>query len=188
MGTHICGWGQRSHTKVKGHMRSSCKIGWKCQFGLIWKVEVRLEPNLVYGYNIRTLICSWGQRSHTKVKGHLKLSCKIGWKCQFGLIWKGEVRLEPNLVCGYIMGTLICWWGQRSHIKVKGHMRSNFPKLASFFLIAKARGIAWFREPVFLSVTSHEPLKVRWSIMPHLPLNPTFSQNYNFKLFNWRKS
>ena len=33
------------HTKVKGHLRSGCKIDWKCENGLIWKVEVRLEPN-----------------------------------------------------------------------------------------------------------------------------------------------
>ena len=40
MGTLTCWWGQRSHIKVKGHLRSSCKIGWKCESGLIWKVEV----------------------------------------------------------------------------------------------------------------------------------------------------
>ena len=38
METLICWWGQRSHISVNGHLRSSCKIGWKCEHGLIWKV------------------------------------------------------------------------------------------------------------------------------------------------------
>ena len=90
--------------EVKGHIsRSGCKIGWKCESGLIWKVEVGLEPNLVYRYwyNMGTVICSFGQRSYTKIKVHLRSSCKIGWKCENGLIWKVEVRFEPNLVCWY---------------------------------------------------------------------------------------
>ena len=108
MGTVICWWGQRSHIKVKGHLRSSCSIGWKCKSGLIWKIEVWLEPNLVYLYNMGTFICSCGQRSYTKVKGHLRSSCKIGLKCENGLIWKVEVRFEPNLVYWYNMGIFIC--------------------------------------------------------------------------------
>ena len=35
----------KDHTKIEGHIRSGCKIGWKCENGLIWKVEVRFEPN-----------------------------------------------------------------------------------------------------------------------------------------------
>ena len=89
------------------------------------KLEVRLEPNLVYWYNMGTFIWSWGQRSHTMVKGHLRSSCKIGWKCENCLIWKVEVCLEPNLVYWYNMGTFVCSCGQRSQIKVKGHLRSK---------------------------------------------------------------
>ena len=86
MGTFICSCGLRSYTKVKGHLRSSFKIGWKCDNGLIWKVEVWFEPNLVYGYNIGHFVCTCDQRSQIKVKGHLRSTCKITWKCKFGLI------------------------------------------------------------------------------------------------------
>ena len=66
--------------EVKGHLRSSCKIGQKSENGLIWKVEVGFEPNLVYWYNVWTLICSCSQRSCSKVKGLLKSSCnRCGW-------------------------------------------------------------------------------------------------------------
>ena len=42
MGTVICSCGQSSYTKVKGHLRSSCEIGWKslvrkgCHFLFVW--------------------------------------------------------------------------------------------------------------------------------------------------------
>ena len=121
MGTLICWWGQSSYIKVKGHLRSSCKVGWKCENDLIWKVEVRFKPNLVYWYNMWPFICSCSQRSCTKVKGHLRSSCKIGWKCENGLIWKVEVRFEPNLFYWY-METFICSCDQRSQIKVKSHL------------------------------------------------------------------
>ena len=45
MGTFIYSCSQSSYTKIKGHVRSSCKIGWKCENGFIWKVEVQFEPN-----------------------------------------------------------------------------------------------------------------------------------------------
>ena len=96
MGTVICWWGQRSYIKVKGHLRSSCKISWKCESGLILKVEVRLKPNLVYWYNMGTFICSCSQRSYTKVKGHLRSSCRIGWKCEYGLIRKVKSDLNQT--------------------------------------------------------------------------------------------
>ena len=51
-GNFICWWGQRSHTEVKGNLRSSCQIDWKFKIGLTWKVDVQLEPSLVYGYNM----------------------------------------------------------------------------------------------------------------------------------------
>ena len=109
----------------QSYQRSSCMIGWRCYSGLIWKFEVPLEPNLVYWYNMGTFICSCSQRSYTKVKDHLRSTCKIGWKCENGLIWKVEVRFEPNLVYWYNMETFICSCSQRSQIKVKGHLRST---------------------------------------------------------------
>ena len=118
-------WGQRSYIKVKGHLRSSCKICWKCENGLIWKVKVWFEPNLVYWYHMWTFICSCSQRSCTKVNCHLRSCCKKGWKCENGLIWKVEVRFEPNLVYWYNMKTFICLCVHRSQIKVKGHLRST---------------------------------------------------------------
>ena len=33
----LCKQGQRSHTIIKGHSRSSSKIGWKCKIFVIWK-------------------------------------------------------------------------------------------------------------------------------------------------------
>ena len=124
MGTLICWWGQKPHIKVKGHLRSSCKMGWKYESGLTWKVEVGLEPNLVYWYNMGPFVCSCGQRSYTKVKRHQRSSCKMGSKCKIYLIWKVQVRLEPNLVYCYNVRTFTCLWGQRSQMKVKGHVMS----------------------------------------------------------------
>ena len=124
VGTLICWWGERSYIKVKGHLRSSCKVDWKCESGLIWKVEFWLEAHLVFWYNFGPFVCSCGQRAYTKVKGHQRSSCKMGSKCKICLIWKVEVGLEPNLVYLYNVGTFTCSWGQRSHIKVKGHVRS----------------------------------------------------------------
>ena len=103
----------------------SCKIGWKCENGLIWIVEVRFEPHLVYLYNMETSICSCSQRSCTKVKGHLRSSCKIGWKYENGLIWKLEVRFESHLVYWCNVETSTCSCSQRSCTKVKGHLRSS---------------------------------------------------------------
>ena len=123
-GTLICWLGQRSHIKVKGHLRSSCKIGWKCESGLIWKVEVQLESNLVYWCNMEPLVCSWGQMSYNKVKGHQRSSCKMGSKYRIHLIWKVEVWLEPNLVYWYNVGTFTSSWDQRSQMKVEGNVRS----------------------------------------------------------------
>ena len=65
-----------------------------------WQVEVQFKPNLVYGYNMGTFICSWGQRSHIKVKGHLRSSCKIAWKLRIWLIYNkcgNKVRCQPAL-------------------------------------------------------------------------------------------
>ena len=79
-------------SKVYQGQRSSCKIGWKCENGLIWKVEVWFEPNLVYWYDMGTFICSCGQRSQIKVKCHLRSTWKIPWKCKFWLIWIHNVQ------------------------------------------------------------------------------------------------
>ena len=124
-GILICWWGQRSNINVKGHLTLSCKIGSKCENGLIWKVEVWLEPNLVYGYNLGPSIYSCNQRSYTKVKGHQRSSWKIGSKCKIHLMSKVEVWLELNFVYWYNVWTSTCWWGQRSQGKVKGHVRST---------------------------------------------------------------
>ena len=88
--------------EVRGHISRS-KVIWgqyvKCENGLIWKVEVWFDPNsnLVYWYNMWPFICSCSQRSCTKVKGHLRSSFKIGWKCENALIWKVQVWFEPLL-------------------------------------------------------------------------------------------
>ena len=108
--------------KVKGYLR---KIGWKCESGIVWKVEVLLEPNMVYGYNVGSFVCSCSQRSYFKVISHQRSSCKINSKCKIHLILKVGVRLKPNFIYWYYEGTFIlCSWDQRSHMKVKGHVRS----------------------------------------------------------------
>ena len=95
MGTHICWWGQRSHIKVKAHLRSSCKIGWKCKSDL-WKVSSNWNQTCFFFWcNMGPFVCSHGQRSYTKVKVHQRSSCKMGSKCKIHLICK--VWLEPNL-------------------------------------------------------------------------------------------
>ena len=105
--------------------RSSCKIAWKYESCLIWKVEVVLKPNLVYWYNMGPFVCWCCQRSYTKVKGHQRLIFKIGSKAKFASLKKKlEVWLKPNLVYWYNVGTFTCSWGQRSQKKVKGHVRS----------------------------------------------------------------
>ena len=114
----------KAYTKAKGHQRSSFKMGSKSKVHLIWKVEVRLEPNLVYWYNMGPFICSCLQRSYTKVKGHQSSSWKMGSKCKIHLIWKVEIRLEPNLVYWYNVGLFACSGGQRSETKGKCHVRS----------------------------------------------------------------
>ena len=55
------------------------------------KLEVWLEPNLVYWYNVGTFTCIWGQRSQIKVKCHVRSISKIAWKCTIWPIW-GPVR------------------------------------------------------------------------------------------------
>ena len=120
MGTLVCWWGQRSYIKVKGHM--SCKIGWKCENGFIWKDEDQFEPNLVYWYNMWTLICSCSQTSCTKVKGHLRSSCKIGWnvkmasfekfKSDLNQIWFIDIIWKPSYVHavkGYKSKSKVFW-------------------------------------------------------------------------------
>ena len=102
MGPFVFSCGQRSYIRVKGHQRSSCKMGSKCTIGskckihLIWKVEIRLEPKLVYWYNLGTFKCSWGQRSWIKVKGHVRLTCKIAWKCKIWLFCIFEDNVTPT--------------------------------------------------------------------------------------------
>ena len=97
------------------HLKSWSRIGTKLGLligPMIW------EPSYVHvvkGHIPRSKVIYQGQRSYTKVKGHLRSSCRIGWKCESGLIWKVEVRLEPNLVCWYNMGTFKCSCGQRSY-------------------------------------------------------------------------
>ena len=109
--------------EVKGHISRFKRIGWKCESGLIYKVDVQLEPNLACWYNMGPFVCSCIQRSYMKVKGHQRSSCKIGSKCKIHLIWRVEVGLEPNLVYWYNVRTFTCSWGQRSQMKVKGHVR-----------------------------------------------------------------
>ena len=74
-------WGPSFVDEVKGHIsgskvtyqdkRWSCKIGWKCKIGLNWKVEVRLEPNLVMDITRESSFVN-------EVKGHIPRS-KVIW-------------------------------------------------------------------------------------------------------------
>ena len=82
----------KGHIKVKGHLRSSCMIGWKCESDLIWKVEVRLEPNLVYWYNMGTFLCSCGQKVTNQGQG------------------SSEVNLQDNLKIMHKNFQLFSWF------------------------------------------------------------------------------
>ena len=95
----------KGHIKVKGHLRSSWS--WNCESELIWKIEVQLEPNLVYWWYVGPFLCLCSQRSHIKVKCPLRSNYNISWNCESGLIWKIEVWLEPILVyCN--VGPFVC--------------------------------------------------------------------------------
>ena len=117
MGTLICWWGQRSHIKVKGHLRSSCKIGWKYMF--MW-----------------SKVINQGQRCHQRsswfvvplyvhvVKGHIPRSNVIRGQV---LRWAQNVKftsfkklvwLEPNLVYLYNVGIFTCSWSHKLRSKV----------------------------------------------------------------------
>ena len=56
------------------------------------KLKSDLNQTLVYWYNMWTFICSCSQRLCTKVKGHLRSSCKIGWKWPHWKSWKSDLN------------------------------------------------------------------------------------------------
>ena len=60
MGTFICSCGQRSYTKVKDHLKSSCMIGWKCENGLFENLKSNL--NRIRFVDIKN-VTNQGQRS-----------------------------------------------------------------------------------------------------------------------------
>ena len=109
--THIYWWGQRSHIKVKGYLRSRFKIGWKCESSLIYKVEVQLEPNLSLLIHYGTLcvliqseVIYQGQRSS-------EIKARLAENEQFKSFEKFKAQSKPNLA--YIDRTFTCLWRQR---------------------------------------------------------------------------
>ena len=90
MGTLICWWDQTSHIKGKGHLRSSCKIGWKCE---IWPQLKSPTVTTLGIYHVATVTCAWGERSKMKVKGHKMSICKITWKYK---IWHTCIYLRTT--------------------------------------------------------------------------------------------
>ena len=88
---------------IKGHIPRSKVIRgqvvrWaqNVKFTSFEKLEVRLEPNLDYWYNVGTFTCSWGHRSQMKVKGHVRSIFRRAWKCKIWLICILEDQLEPG--------------------------------------------------------------------------------------------
>ena len=131
----VCSFGQRSHTKVKGHQRSNCRMDSTYKIHLIWKVKVRLEPNLVYWYNVGTFTCSWGQRSQMKVKGHVRSICKVAWKfLKKWLICMLEDQLEPcdPNRCGI---EVRCQFASSTNRDSRWHYRKVFFIFILFFFI-----------------------------------------------------
>ena len=67
-------------------------------------------------------------RGHFKVKGHLRSNFQTGWKYEiwpYLKSWKSNLnQIWTNHRCS--MKTFTSWQGERVHIKVKGHLRSNF--------------------------------------------------------------
>ena len=139
--------------EVKGHIPRSRviwgQVRWKMLVFVIWVsfeklksdwdqtwfMDIKWEPSLCWwsqGHILRSKVI-WGQVGR-KVKNEKFVV--------LGLLWKVEVRLEPNLVYGYKMGTFICWWGQghilRSKViwgqvgrKVENEKLLSFEKLKS---------------------------------------------------------
>ena len=82
-------------------------------WGLLWKVEVRLEPKL--GPKVQ-----WGVPLYVDTlakviyQGQGSSKVKLGGKCKLVLFfWKVEVQLQPNLICRFNMWTpySVSGWG-----------------------------------------------------------------------------
>ena len=102
--------------EIKGHLRSSCKIGWKCENGLIWKVG---SPNWNQTWFIDII---WGPSYVNAVKGHI-LRSKV--------IWGQVVRYAENVKMASFEKLKSDWnqtwfidiiWGPSYVLTVKGHI------------------------------------------------------------------
>ena len=75
-------------------------------FQMLWWISSQVGS---YRCNMGTLICWRGQRSHIKVKGHLRSSFKIGWKCESSHVgrqhqWSGDWEV----FCRWFSHLLFC--------------------------------------------------------------------------------
>ena len=148
----------RSKVTYQGQGSSEVKLGGKCWFSLFgsplksWSsIGTKLGSWTLHG-NLHMLMRS---RSNTEVKGHLRSSWKKSWKlemCYLGLLWKVEVRLEPNLVHGYNMATFICWWGQRSS-EVKLEEQFKMCQLTDLFFELFLCELLWYCSSLQVTAT-----------------------------------
>ena len=52
-------WGQKSHTKVKGHLRSSSWIAWKCKINHHLWMRVSRAYTFQFGVSAQTVVAAW---------------------------------------------------------------------------------------------------------------------------------
>ena len=138
VGPFVWSCSQRSYTKVKGHQSSSCKIGSKFKIHLIWNVDVWLEPNLVFWYNLGTFTYSWGKQLQMKVKGHMRSIWKIAWKCKIihKLLWQATPAVGPRSIFDLFLNV------EDLDFKVKKYV-GKFPNSVSFTRLSEMV-IYWF--------------------------------------------
>ena len=103
------------------------------KLGLIWKVEVRLDPNLSHRCNMGTFTCWLGQRSHIKVSGHLRSSFKIGWNIKVTSFEKLKSDWKQT-VYGYNMGPFVVH-AVRGHILRSKVIRGQVGLKCKMYLI-----------------------------------------------------
>ena len=124
MGTLVCWCSQRSHIKVKGHLRSSCKA----DYGKVASFEM-----LKSDWNQTCLIDRvWDLMYTHVVRGHIPRSMVIRGQVvrltqNVNFTSFKKLKSDWNIKLGLLIlfGNLHMVIGQRSQIKVKGHVRSS---------------------------------------------------------------
>ena len=84
-------WSKRSQIKVKGHLRSTCTITWKCKFGLICILKDQLElPLQVWdqGQMLTSIIHRPRRQAILAVRGPRCIFCLRGYCTSGPYFWR----------------------------------------------------------------------------------------------------